>query len=778
MPVINHLANKVKHKLRETVSCIVNPDASKLDEEEEEYLAEGHRYGSFAPVRHDAMVKFFIDGHNYCWAVSEAIENAKEVIFIADWWLYLRRPPAKYPQYRIDNLLKRKAEEGVLIYIVVYKEVEMAMTLDSAYTKKKLQDLHENIVVQRHPDHAVGGTFFWSHHEKFVVIDNRIAFVGGIDLCYGRWDTHAHRLADFHSSDPTLEIFPGQDYSDARLRDFEHVNEWDLRLVDKTIIPRMPWHDMALCMLGHPVLDVARHFCDRWNFIKQSKALDKRHVPFLKPPAGGYSSYQNFKIPLESRLLRSYHYGHSTHGVQGTCRVQVLRSSAEWSSGIKLEHSIQNAYIDVITQAKHYIYIENQFFITTTEKDDNYIIKNQIGTAIVNRIIKAHEEQEKFKVFVLIPLMPAFPAELSTKDAATARLVMYYQYVSICSGPKSIYEKLRKANINPEDYIRFYSLRSYDRINRPIVEEMLARSAGYTPYDAIGRVILNEEEKEEKEIPPAGFVLPQDRPPREGFTAATSIAPDAMGGGHKVMNEPWVSDRANYQPRDDIHEKQEASDYVTEELYIHGKLLIADDRVVIMGSANLNDRSQCGDRDSEIAVIVEDQETILSRMNNQPYEASRFAATLRRQLWKEHLGLIKEEEMDFVTPAMLPLPVPHVDLTQTKEDHWVMDPLDEETLVRWNKTAATNTLAFRNVFHCVPDDTLTNWDEYHAFYPDPSKINLGHVYDPNMSVQEIRENLDKIHGHLVEFPTQFLRFEDLQGSSLPIVGTAVQELYT
>lgn len=37
---------------------------------------------------------------------------------------------------------------------------------------------------------------------------------------YRRWDTHAHRLADFHSSDPTYEIFPGQDYSDARLKDF------------------------------------------------------------------------------------------------------------------------------------------------------------------------------------------------------------------------------------------------------------------------------------------------------------------------------------------------------------------------------------------------------------------------------------------------------------------------------------------------------------------------------------------------------------------------------
>jgi hypothetical protein len=37
----------------------------------------------------------------------------------------LKRPPAKYPEYRIDALLKRKAEEGVLIYIVVYKVIEL-----------------------------------------------------------------------------------------------------------------------------------------------------------------------------------------------------------------------------------------------------------------------------------------------------------------------------------------------------------------------------------------------------------------------------------------------------------------------------------------------------------------------------------------------------------------------------------------------------------------------------------------------------------------------------
>lgn len=47
---------------------------------------------------------------------------------------------------------------------------------------------------------------------------------------------------------------------------------------------------------------------------------------------------------------------------KGTCRVQLLRSSAEWSSGIEREHSIYNAYMECITKAKHYIYIENQFF--------------------------------------------------------------------------------------------------------------------------------------------------------------------------------------------------------------------------------------------------------------------------------------------------------------------------------------------------------------------------------------------------------------------------------
>jgi phospholipase D1/2 len=44
---------------------------------------------------------------------------------------------------------------------------------------------------------------------------------------------------------------------------------------------------------------------------------------------------------------------------------------------------------------------------------------------------------------------------------------------------------------------------------------------------------------------------------------------------------------------------------VSELIYVHSKLLIADDRLVICGSANINDRSLLGSRDSEIAVVIE-----------------------------------------------------------------------------------------------------------------------------------------------------------------------------
>ena len=72
--------------------------------------------------------------------------------------------------------------------------------------------------------------------------------------------------------------------------------------------------------------------------------------------------------------------------------------------------------------------------------------------------------------------------------------------------------------------------------------------------------------------------------------------------------------------------------------YIHSKLMIVDDRRVICGSANLNDRSQLGDHDSEIAVLIEDQDMVESMMDGKKYMASRLATTWRRQLMRGEHG--------------------------------------------------------------------------------------------------------------------------------------------
>lgn len=63
-------------------------------------------------------------------------------------------------------------------------------------------------------------------------------------------------------------------------------------------------------------------------------------------------------------------------------------------------------------------------------------------------------------------------------------------------------------------------------------------------------------------------------------------------------------------------------------------MLIADDRTVIIGSANINDRSLLGHRDSEIAMLIEDVDFDKTIMNGKPYEAGRFACSLRRTIFR------------------------------------------------------------------------------------------------------------------------------------------------
>lgn len=158
---------------------------------------------SFAPVRQKQLCKWYVNAAMYMEHVMNALNNAKEEIYITDWWLcpelFLKRPTDDL-QYRLDKILLKKSKEGVRISILLFKEVSFAIGLLSSRAKNVLtmNGKNTNIRVLRHPEHSPSGVFLWSHHEKMVIIDQSVAFLGGIDLCFGRWDDDLHRYAFFN----------------------------------------------------------------------------------------------------------------------------------------------------------------------------------------------------------------------------------------------------------------------------------------------------------------------------------------------------------------------------------------------------------------------------------------------------------------------------------------------------------------------------------------------------------------------------------------------------
>ncbi|KAF7727103.1 Phospholipase D1 [Apophysomyces ossiformis] len=702
-----------------------------------------HRFGSFAPVRENAKVKWFVDSQEYFYAVSEAILSAKSEIYIEDWWLspelYLRRPPKGNEEYRIDRLLKRKACEGVMIYIVIYKNLSVALPLDSQHTRDWLQGIHPNIIVQRHANLTTSP--LWAHHEKILVVDHRLAFVGGLDLCFGRYDTPEHELMDHSSDDETfLEVFPGQDYSNPRVKDFIKVSQYDIELIDKRCIPRMPWHDIQTAMVGPPARDVARHFIQRWNFVKATRAKDREDVPFLVPK-GEYVAARD-----ESKF-------------RGTCRVQVVRSSAEWSQGIFREFSIYSAYMECISKAKHFVYIENQFFISATHPDDK-LVKNKIAQAIVERIKRAYRERQKFRVIVVIPCAPGFEGDFTSADRRSMplRSVAHFQYLSISRGGSSILEKLEEANIPAEQYIGFYSLRNWGRVSSNALNpssppvsndqgDLSSRMSPVTPTSALptsSGILSNGKYSIELK---RGHSNHQSRNKR---SKDHTVHP-SRSGLHSVLDDTIRERFSGGNMSSELRE--ERTEYVTEQVYVHSKLMIVDDKTVICGSANINDRSQLGNRDSEIAVVIEDTDMVPSIMNGQPYQAAR-----------EHLGMLSK-------PGDCILSETAAESSSTanagqQSEMFGMDPLHDDFFFnQWDNIAKKNTEIYRTLFRCVPDDTVLTFDAHRKFVPDPARVRPGHIAHPwRMTNEEIQAKLAGIRGHLVTFPTQYLCQENMTAS--------------
>ncbi|KAM6961403.1 phospholipase D1a [Aplochiton taeniatus] len=695
-----------------------------------------HRFGSFAQEEDNIPAKWYVNGKSYMEDLADALEEAKEEIFITDWWLspeiFLKRPVVEGNRWRLDCILKRKAQQGVRIFVMLYKEVELALGINSEYSKRTLVHLHPNIKVMRHPDHVSSSVYLWAHHEKVVVIDQSVSFVGGIDLAYGRWDDCEHRLTDvgsvtrtvamemaapasmssskgmslgdggphsngrggpatsdqvdlpklkgigrtrkrrfslyrhihkhtLHHSDSISSIdssgsgsvqslqtgvgelvgntrfWHGKDYCNFVYKDWIQLEKPFDDFIDRYTTPRMPWHDISSVVHGKAARDVARHFIQRWNFTKIMKPKYRAlYYPFLLPKSHSTASELRYQVPGSV-----------------TAKVQVLRSAADWSAGIKYhEDSIHAAYVQTIAKSRHYIYIENQFFISCA---DNRTVYNKIGDALIERIIRAHKEGKKYRVYVVTPLLPGFEGDITTGGGNALQAVMHFNLRTMIRGEYSIISQLkREMDDQWMNYISFAGLRTHAELE--------------------GRL-------------------------------------------------------------------------VTELIYVHSKLLIADDNTVIIGSANINDRSMLGKRDSELAVIVEDSEMVTAVMDGEEYQAGAFALQLRLECFKTVLGGHSD---------------PSVDVSDPISDRFYKD--------LWMTTAGRNATIYEKVFRCLPSSLVRNMVELEQYQTKPGLAQS----DPTHAQEELR----RVRGFLVQFPLDFLSEENL----LPSVGTkegmAPTELWT
>ena len=281
-----------------------------------------------------------------------------------------------------------------------------------------------------------------------------------------------------------------------------------------------------------------------------------------------------------------------------------------------------------ISQAQDFIYIEQQFFISSLGNDGS--VSNSIAAAIVQKVVEKFEQRKAaanigkdvgppFRVIILIPQLPEGDF---TRDAGV-RAIMFFQSKTI----------------------------------RTMLNEIVARTGVSVP----GELIL------------------------------------------------FASLRAKGDVCGKIH---------TNQCYIHSKMLIVDDTIAVIGSANVNDRSLCGDRDSEICVCV--------RHSPQKSESRSLSpiAQFRMRLWNRYCGL--------------PIDGCYSQNAATFADEFV-------------RMCMNNTATYEHAScFCMPSNKITNMREYARL---ALEANTAREESPDVA----RAQLDKIVGLLVMFPVHFLK---------------------
>ncbi|XBI14047.1 hypothetical protein VPH35_140694 [Triticum aestivum] len=534
----------------------------------------------------------------HCWEdLYDAISNARHLVYITGWSVFPHITLVRdgNQQETLGELLKRKANEGVHVLLLVWNDVSSIEGLYEAgllgtrdeVTAKYFRGSRVQCVLCPRNMYVRGYIFdakrptdsiFYSHHQKAIVLDQElpsssdgrrqiVSFVGGLDVSYGRYDTQSHSL--FRT------LGTGQAHS----QDFNQVNFRDESATLEKGGPREPWHDIHAKVEGPVAWDVLHNFEQRWRI----QGGDKEHLVDL--------------VAIEGKVAPSS-LPVTLPGDQEAWSVQLFRSidnmatvgfpdsmEAAYEAGLVqdkhhvFERSIQDAYIHAIRAAKNFIYIENQYFIGSSFQwksgvgidpaavQANHTIPRELSLKIVRKI----EAGERFAVYVVVPMWSeGYPTHMYRQamlDNQRRTMSMMYNDIAAALQAKNI-------DADPRDYLTFFCLGNREARN------------------------------------PEGGEYQPAKIPKDGT---------------------------------DYAKAQNARRFM---IYVHSKMMIVDDEYIIVGSANLNERSMAGNRDTEIAIGAYQPH----RINTDAELARGHVHGFRMSLWYEHLGKTHD---DFLRPGSL-----------------------------------------------------------------------------------------------------------------------------